>query len=324
MNDCSDLSVNDVHSRQNATRVADMIVPRSVVDIQTAIAAGATRGLPIAICGGRHAMGGQQFGEGALLLDMRGMDRILAFDDINGLIEVEAGIQWPALIDYLEDAPQRGPRWSIRQKQTGADTLTLGGCLSSNIHGRGLRMQPFIADVEAFTLIDAGGAIQLCSRVRNSDLFSLAIGGYGLFGVIASVILRLAPRRKMRRDVTLLGLDDLLPAFEQRIAAGYVYGDFQFAIDPDSVDFLQRGVFSCYLPVDETTPIGGADKHLSESDWRRLLCLAHTHKTTAFECYAAHWPARARSTGATGSSKAPTSMATTMKSMARLAIAAPK
>lgn len=289
MNDCSELSVNDVHSRQNATRVADVTVPRSVADIQAAIAAGAARGLPIAICGGRHAMGGQQFGEGALLLDMRGMDRILAFDDINGLVEVEAGIQWPALIDYLEAVPQRGPRWSIRQKQTGADTLSLGGCLSSNIHGRGLRMQPFIADVEAFTLIDADGAIRLCSRARNSDLFSLAIGGYGLFGVIASVTLRLAPRRKMRRDVTLLGLDELLPAFEQRIAAGYVYGDFQFAIDPDSADFLQRGVLSCYLPVDEATPMGGNDKHLAESDWRRLLCLAHTHKTTAFECYADHY-----------------------------------
>jgi hypothetical protein len=103
------------------------------------------------------------------------------------------------------------------------------------------------------------------------------------------VTLRLAPRRKMRRDVTLLGLDDLLPAFEQRIAAGYVYGDFQFAIDPDSADFLQRGVFSCYLPVDEAAPMGGNDTHLSESDWRRLLCLAHTHKTAAFECYADHY-----------------------------------
>ncbi|MET0858118.1 MAG: FAD-binding oxidoreductase [Telluria sp.] len=289
MNRSSELLVNDVHSLQNATRVADITFPRSVADIQAAIADAAARGLPVSICGGRHAMGGQQFGEGALLLDMRGMDRILAFDDIKGLIEVEAGIEWPALIDYLEAASQRGPRWSIRQKQTGADTLSLGGCLSSNVHGRGLTMQPFIADVEAFTLIDADGIVQLCSRACNRSLFGLAIGGYGLFGVIASVTLRLAPRRKMRRDVTLLGLDELLPAFDQRIAAGYAYGDFQFAIDPDSADFLQRGVFSCYVPVDDATPIGGDDKQLSESDWRRLLCLAHTDKTTAFECYAAHY-----------------------------------
>lgn len=278
--------VNDVHSGLNATRVADIFAPRSVAHIRAAIAAGAARGLPIAICGGRHAMGGQQFGEGALLLDMRHMDRVLAFDERSGLIEVEAGMQWPALIDYLEAA---GRGWSIRQKQTGADTLSLGGCLSSNVHGRGLHMQPFIADVESFTLVDADGALHVCSRSANRELFGLAIGGYGLFGVIASVTLRLAPRRKMRRDVALLDIDQLMAAFDQRIAAGYVYGDFQFAIDPDGADFLRRGVFSCYLPVDAAMPMDGADKQLSEDDWRRLLGLAHTDKAAAFACYAAHY-----------------------------------
>ncbi|MES2018031.1 MAG: FAD-binding oxidoreductase [Pseudomonadota bacterium] len=288
MNQCSAFPVvNDVHSALNATRVASIVTPRSMAEIGEAIAAGAAQGLPIAICGGRHAMGGQQFGEGALLLDMAHMNRVLAFDNAKGLIEVEAGIQWPALIDYLESAP--GPSWSIRQKQTGADTLSLGGCLSSNVHGRGLRMQPFIADVESFTLIDAFGVLKRCSRQCNKDLFALAIGGYGLFGVIASVTLRLARRRKMRRDVTVLQLADLMNAFDQRIASGYVYGDFQFAIDPDSVDFMQRGVFSCYVPVDAATPMGVDDKHLSEQDWRGLLTLAHTDKTAAFEFYAAHY-----------------------------------
>lgn len=288
MNQCSAFPVvNDVHSALNATRVADIVTPRSMAEISVAIAAGAAQGLPVAICGARHAMGGQQFGEGALLLDMRHMDRVLAFDNAKGLIEVEAGIQWPALIDYLDAAP--GPRWSIRQKQTGADTLSLGGCLSSNVHGRGLQMQPFIADVEAFTLIDAFGVLKRCSRSCNKDLFGLAIGGYGMFGVIASVTLRLARRRKMRRDVTLLQLDALMAAFDQRMASGYVYGDFQFAIDPDSADFLRRGVFSCYVPVDAATPMGCDDKHLSEQDWRGLLTLAHTSKSAAFECYAAHY-----------------------------------
>jgi FAD/FMN-containing dehydrogenase len=282
--------VNDVHSALNASLVADLVAPRSVNELRAAILKSAERGLPIAICGGRHAMGGQQFAEGALLIDMRHMDRVLSFDDINGLIEVEAGIQWPALMDFLEAAADRGAiRWSIRQKQTGADTLSLGGCLSSNVHGRGLRMQPFIADVEAFTLIDAGGSAHYCSRDANRELFVLAIGGYGLFGVIASVTLRLAPRQKMRRDVTLLDLDDLMQAFDQRSAAGYQYGDFQFAIDPDSADFLQRGVFSCYLPVDDVMPISADDKQLSENDWRSLLALAHTSKSAAFKCYAAHY-----------------------------------
>jgi FAD/FMN-containing dehydrogenase len=281
--------VNDMHSALNATRVAAIRQPRSVADLRACIAQAARDGLPVAICGGRHAMGGQQFAAGSILLDMREMRAVLAFDAEAGLVEVEAGIEWPELIDWLERAPgPQGARWSIRQKQTGADRLSLGGCLSANIHGRGLRMRPFIDDVEAFRLVDADGELRHCSRTSHPELFALAIGGYGLFGVIASLTLRLAPRQAMRRDVSLLRLDALMPAFEQRIAAGYAFGDFQFAIDPASSDFMDRGVFSCYLPVAGATPTGAAIE-LSEQDWRGLLHLAHTDKSRAFDCYASHY-----------------------------------
>src|SRR5688500_17058668 len=75
-------------------------------------------------------------------------------------------------------------RWGVAQKQTGADRWCLGGALAANIHGRGLRMKPFIDDIEAFTLVDANGDVKRCSRWANPKLFSLAIGGYGLFGVV--------------------------------------------------------------------------------------------------------------------------------------------
>jgi hypothetical protein len=99
----------------------------------------------------------------------------------------------------------------------------------------------------------------------------------------------LAPRQAMRRDVTLLQLDELMPAFEQRIAAGSAFGDFQFAIDRASCDFMERGVFSCYLPVDNGAMQAGDMKELSEQDWRGLLQLAHTDKRRAFACYAHHY-----------------------------------
>ena len=45
-------------------------------------------------------------------------------------------------------------------------------------------------------------------------------------------------------------IDDLPKAFEQRIADGFMFGDFQFSVDETSDDFLRKGVFSCYRPVD--------------------------------------------------------------------------
>ncbi|MFZ6873554.1 FAD-binding oxidoreductase [Undibacterium sp. Di27W] len=283
------LIVNDIHSAMNLTQVNKIVEVSDLAHLAATLAEARNSGKKIAISAARHAMGGQQFAHDAILLDMRGMDKVLAFDRSQGIVTVEAGIQWPALIDYLETAQIDNLRpWSIRQKQTGADNLSIGGCLSANVHGRGLQMRPFINDVESFSLLDAQGRLQHCSRDNNSHLFRLAIGGYGMFGVITKVSLRLDVRQKMRRDVSMISLDELPAAFAQRIAAGYTYGDFQFAIDPDSPDFLRRGVFSCYCPVADSSNI--REEHaLSDEQWQQLLTLAHVDKSRAFDCYAQHY-----------------------------------
>src|SRR5204862_7769902 len=116
-----------------------------------------------------------------------------------GLVEAEAGIQWSKLIRaYLEAESGNQTQWGIAQKQTGADTFTLGGSLSSNVHGRGLAMKPLISNIESFTLINADGKPTRCSRDENTELFRLAIGGDGLFGFIDRVPLPVVPRQKLR------------------------------------------------------------------------------------------------------------------------------
>jgi FAD/FMN-containing dehydrogenase len=284
------VEVNDIHSGLNATRISAVETVTSADQVAQILAKGKPDGKRFSIAGGRHAMGGQQFGADTVLLDTVKLDRILNFDTAKGLIEVEAGIEWPALIDYLVKAGERGnPAWGIRQKQTGADRLTIGGALSANAHGRGLRMRPFIGDVESFVLLDAEGTVRHCSRRENPELFKLVIGGYGLFGVIVSVTLRLDRRRKLERVVEVIEIDDLMPMFEKRIAAGFLYGDFQYSIDPNSQEFLRRGVFSCYRPVDASRPIPEKQRELSDQQWVQLLTLAHTSKSEAFKRYSDYY-----------------------------------
>lgn len=83
----------------------------------------------------------------------------------------------------------------------------------------------------------------------------------------------------MVRRVCLLGRDELGTGFDQARADGAHFGDFQFAIDPDSPDFLDRGVFSTYAPCEG---VADATRHLSDTQWRELLTLAHTDKSAAF------------------------------------------
>ena len=276
--------VNDTHSALNRTPVSRVLEPRSADEVAAAVATAAARGAPLAICGARHAMGGQQFLANGTLLDTRRLNHVRWFDRNEALIELGAGTTWPDVIrGYLALQRGPGPAYGIRQKQTGADRLTLGGAVSANMHGRTLAAQPFVADIEGLEVATAAGELLRCSRDQNADLFRHVVGGYGLFGVVTAVTLRLVPRIKVERCVTRLEIEELIDAFDERIAAGHLYGDFQFATSPHSADFLRTGVLSSYRPVDAQRRIPDEQRRLSQADWNELLRLAHADKRAAFQ-----------------------------------------
>ncbi len=287
-------TLNDIHSQLNETAMRHVVTPRTAAEVQQAVAAIREDGSRLSIAGGRHAMGGQQFLDGGVLLDASGLNRILELDAERGLVRVEAGTLCSDLVRGLRDMQQgQARRWSVVQKQTGADRLSIGGALAANGHGRGLTYKPIVQDVESFELVDASGAVRHCSRTENPELFSLAIGGYGLFGIIYAVTLRLMPAHRVRRVVEITTIDRLETLFTERIADGFTYGDFQYKTDETSPGFLRDGVMSCYVPVpggpvsdDEPHGTGPPLNLLSEQDWRGLLYLSHADKARAFDEYA--------------------------------------
>ena len=284
--------VNDTHSALNPTVVAEVLEPRTVDDAVRAVNEAREGARGLAIAGGRHAMGGQQFLLGETLLDMRRMNRVRRLDDERGLIEVEAGITWPDVMrGYLVRPHGVRSRWGIRQKQTGADRLTIGGAVAANIHGRCLAARPFIDDLESLEVVTSDGDVVTCSRTQRSELFRHVIGGYGLFGLVTAATLRLTPRVQVERVVTMLDVEALIDTLERRIAEGYLYGDFQFATDPTHKGFLRTGVLSCYRPTQRMRPIPSGQRRLSQSDWNRLIELAHVDKRRAFEEFSAFYRA---------------------------------
>jgi FAD/FMN-containing dehydrogenase len=284
------VSVNDVHSHLNPTRVSEIVRPRSIEAIRSTIRIANDRSRSISIAGGRHAMGGQQFAADATLLDMNGMTRVLEFDRDKGEIEVEAGIQWPQLYKYLVDS-QRGETqsWAFAQKQTGADNLSIGGALAANIHGRGLALRPFVADVIAFTIVGSDCVVRRCSRSEHSELFRAAIGGYGLFGPVVTARLRLVRRHKVQRVVEVIDIEQLSEMFERRIGDGFEYGDFQFATQLTHEKLLRKGVFSCYRPVDDFKPMQTSRLRLETENWHELIYLAHVDRARAFDAYSSYY-----------------------------------
>lgn len=280
------LIVNDLHSQINATRVKRIEHPKGLDDLLKVLREATRNNEPVAIAASRHAMGGQQFVDGGVLIDTRGMCQVLDFDRQTGLVEVEAGIEWPELVEYLLEVQNyASDAWSIPVKQTGADRLSLGGAISANAHGRSLTRAPFVSNIESLRVVLADGEIATCSRTENPELFSLVVGGYGLFGVIHSVVLRLERRGVIQRKVSLINREGLAEAFQEKIDQGFTLGDFQYVTDEKSPDFLSRGVFSCYRPVPDAKEIPKKQETVSMRAWQELVYLAHVDKARAFKLY---------------------------------------
>ena len=319
--------VNDVHSQLNATRVAAIVKPRDVDELagDRRDAHGAT-GTSVSIAGGRHAMGGQQFGEASVLVDTRALDRVLAFDAERGLVTVEGGIQWPALIGLSErdrrarpavgnlpEADRRRPAQPRRRA--------------------GLQRPRARPDAEADRR--AGESFDLIGRRRrgaararareNADLFRLAIGGYGLFGVIARVSCGCARASRSAASSSSARRPTSSSASRSASATAFSTATTSSRPTPTRDSFLRRGVFSCYQPVPPDTPLTAEPDAVQPGGLGALTFYSHTQQAPRLRGLFARatWRRPARSTGPTRSSRPPTSTTITPTSTARLGATRP-
>ena len=278
--------VNDVHTGLSPTWVASISRPTSVAEVQSLVKDCGKHSRVISVSGSRHATGGQQFATQSVLLDMRAMNRVIGLDDKTGVLHVEAGIEWPELIQGYLSLQKENVSWGIRQKQGGADRMSLGGALSANAHGHSLGSPPIIGDLEWIQVVTADGSVKKCSRRENAELFSLVIGGYGLFGIVTAVGLRLVPRHRIRRHVETRTTAELIALIEGRTAAGAPYGYFQYSIDESSADFLRAGILTTYENVTSATPLGTESADIDAKLLTALLEIAHRDRGSAYRRYA--------------------------------------
>ena len=155
------------------------------------------RGRKVSIAGARHSMGGQTRLPAQVQLDMLEMNA-MRLDAQTGLLWVQAGARWRDILSYLD-----GSGHSVRVMQSNAD-FTVGGSLSVNCHGWQPNSPPVASSVESLRLMLADGSVVTCSRNERPELFSLVLGGYGLFGVVLDVQLRITNNNLLRRRTSRL------------------------------------------------------------------------------------------------------------------------
>jgi FAD/FMN-containing dehydrogenase len=206
--------VDDV-SRMNETAVSESWdMPK---DPQTAepqlrqlLQRAESHGLHVSIAGARHSMGGQTIYPGGVVINMLPFKAFVLNEEKN-ILHVQSGAKWSDIIPYLDQHDR-----SIEVMQSD-NSFTVGGSLSVNCHGWQYGRPPIASTVESFHLMKADGTVVRSSRSENPELFSLALGGYGLFGVILDADLRVAPNERLRLEQYVVPLDEALVSFERKV-----------------------------------------------------------------------------------------------------------
>jgi FAD/FMN-containing dehydrogenase len=110
------------------------------------------------------------------------LDRVLSVDARRGLVEVQSGTSWKSLAAHLRPG-------DARAREATTTRATVGESLAWNAAGPDGR--PTVSHVECFTMVTPDGQLRRIDRINNPSLFSLVVGGQGLFGALYSATLRI-------------------------------------------------------------------------------------------------------------------------------------
>jgi decaprenylphospho-beta-D-ribofuranose 2-oxidase len=144
-----------------------------------------------------------------IVVDVAGMDRILAFDLTAREITVEPGVSWGAIVQHTL------PHGLLPHILVTTPWATAGGTLSANCISRSTPRYGHTGDhVRSLELLTVGGDAVHCARDCNAELFRAVIGGFGYFGVVTRItydLLAIGDRRQVRTEIDRReGLPDFL------------------------------------------------------------------------------------------------------------------
>src|SRR5271154_1845181 len=198
-----------------------------------------TNHLKVSIAGARHSMGGHVIYPDGIVIDMLPFNR-MELDGTNLVLHVQAGARWSEVIPFLN---KHGLSVEVMQSN---DDFSIGGSLSVNCHGWQFNRPPIDSTVESFRLMLADGKNVKCSRKENHELFSLVLGGYGLFGIILDADLRVVPNEKFRIERLIVSSADYAKTLAEKTSdtngIAMVYGRLRVTKE----NFLQDGIINIF------------------------------------------------------------------------------
>lgn len=136
--------------------------------------------------GNRRSYGDAPLNNGGAANDMTALDRILQFDEADGLLTVEAGA---TLGDLLRLYAPRGWKPAVLP---GTGFATVGGAVAMDVHGKNHHTAGSFGDhLASVTLLMQGGQRRITPK--SGAIWKATLGGLGQTGIVTQATLRMAP-----------------------------------------------------------------------------------------------------------------------------------
>jgi FAD/FMN-containing dehydrogenase len=169
-----------------------------------------TNNLKISIAGARHSMGGHTMYPNGIVINMLPYKQ-MKLNTSGNVLTIGSGALWEDAILYLD---KHNKSVSIMQAFS---SFSIGGSLSVNGHGWQKNLPPISSSVISFSLMNYEGEIMNCSRNENSELFKLVLGGYGLFGIILDVKIKVVDNKALKYNYINLSTEKYIEYYNKFI-----------------------------------------------------------------------------------------------------------
>ncbi|MEZ5877945.1 MAG: FAD-binding oxidoreductase [Tepidamorphaceae bacterium] len=247
LNDASLLNPTPVakHITINADPTAELIA-----QLRVELAEAKAAGRPFVASAARHSMGAQSLARDAtaLTLDQTWIEP----DTAAGTYRVAAGARWGEIIRRLDEAG-----FSPKVMQSNND-FGIASTFAVNAHGWPVPHSAFGSTVRSLRLMRHDGEVITCSRTQNADQFNLAMGGYGLNGVIIDLDVEMVPNKRLIPTYETMAGVDFGTRFVEALKADerieMAYGRLDITLER----FFDEALLITYVPADDQSDLPAA------------------------------------------------------------------
>ncbi len=171
---------------RTAPTAATVVRPRDVEQISELLAAPNHRGV-IARGLGR-SYGDPAQNAGGLVLDLTGLDQILALDLTTGVLRAQPGVRVDSLLRRIVASG-----WFL-PVTPGTRAVTLGGAIAADVHGKNHHRDGSLGRyVLSIDVAMPDGEVLTLTAQSDAELFFATLGGMGLTGIVVEATIQLTP-----------------------------------------------------------------------------------------------------------------------------------